>query len=75
MQALAMVFYHEQKKAVRAQGKSGGLSAVALAKGHEERRLQAQLAAAQAEIEELKRQLAAQQPPEADPGASQRALA
>jgi len=75
MQALAMVFYHEQKKAVRAQGKSGGLAAVALAKGHEERRLQAQLAAAQAEIEELKRQLAAQQPPEADPGASQRALA
>ena len=76
LQAVAMVFNHEQKQAVRAQGQSGGLAAVALAKGHEEWQLQGQLAAARAEIEELKRQLAArppQQPPEADPGASQRA--
>ena len=76
LQAVAMVFNHEQKQAVRAQGQSGGLAAVALAKGHEEWQLQGQLAAARAEIEELKRQLAArppQQPLEADPGASQRA--
>jgi hypothetical protein len=78
LDAVALVRSHEQKLSVRARGRARGMEAVTLVKRHEEQCLREQLAAAQAEIEDLKRQLAArppQQPPEADPGASQRANA
>jgi hypothetical protein len=77
IEAVATVRKHEHKQAVRAQalagGLAGGLAAIALTKGHEERRLQERLVAAEAEIEALKRELAARPIlPEADPGASRR---
>ena len=73
IEAVATVRKHEHKQAVRAQALAGGLAAIALTKGHEERRLQERLVAAEAEIEALKRELAARPIlPEADPGASRR---
>ena len=73
IEAVATVRKHEHEQAVRAQALAGGLAAIALTKGHEERRLQERLVAAEAEIEALKRELAARPIlPEADPGASRR---